>query len=111
MWFYNKVSLVYSLKILGKLQRQAALWISGAFKMAPTASIKAIAGLISIYLHLQKLSGRSQLRVYSLPDNYILCSLIDNNPISSSSFHPILLSSLTRRQCGLIKEHLVNIEN
>ena len=79
--------------------------------MAPIAGIKAIAGLIPIYLHLQKLSRRSQLRVYFLLNNHILYSFMDNNPNSSSPYHPILLSSLTRRQYSLIKGHLVNIEN
>jgi len=34
------------------MQRKAAIWILGAFCTSPTAGIKAIAGLIPIYLHL-----------------------------------------------------------
>jgi len=52
MWFYTKALLMYLLKILGKLQRQATLWISGAFKTALSAGVEAIAGLIPIHLHL-----------------------------------------------------------
>ena len=72
MWFYTKASLFYLLKILRKLQRCVALWITGAFKTAPLLSVEAITGLIPIQLHLQKLSGRSELRVHALSDNYIL---------------------------------------
>ena len=97
MWYYNKASLLYSLKTLGKLQRQAALWIVGAFKTALIFGIKAITSLIPIYLHLQKLSGRSQLKVYSLSTNHILQSLMENNSNTFTHLHPILLSSLTRR--------------
>jgi len=53
--------MLYHLKILGKMQRRAARWILGAFKTTPLFGIKAIAGLISIKLHLQKLGRRSQL--------------------------------------------------
>ena len=59
LWFYSKASLSYPLNLLGKLQRRAATWILEAFKMSPSYSIEAIAGLIPIHLHLQKLSGRS----------------------------------------------------
>ena len=96
MWYYNKAPLSYSLKILGKLQRRAALWIVGAFKTVLTFGIEAITSLIPIHLHLQKLSGRSQLRVYSLSTNYILQSLIENNSNTFTHLHPISLSSLTR---------------
>ena len=102
---------MYPLKILGKLQRCVALWISSTFKMALTAGIEAIAGLISIHLYLQKLSGRSQLRAYFLPDNHILHLLMDNNPNSSSSSHPMSLGLLTGRYCNLIKGYLVDMEN
>ena len=43
------------------MQRRAALWIVGAFKISPSLGVEAIAGLIPINLHLQKLSSRSQL--------------------------------------------------
>jgi len=49
MWFYTKAPLAYPLKMLGKLRRRAALWISGAFKTALSAGVEAIAGLIPPY--------------------------------------------------------------
>jgi len=49
------------MKILGKMQRSATIWILGAFKTLPTEGIKAIAGIISIKFHLQKLARRSQI--------------------------------------------------
>jgi len=53
--------MMYHLKALGKMQRRVAIWILGAFKTSPSYGIEAIAGLIPIKLHLQKLGGRSQL--------------------------------------------------
>jgi len=98
----------------GKIQRRAALWILGAFKMSPILDIKAITGLIPINLHLQKLDGRSQLRTHSLPLNHIIRSLMEL--ISSSSFPLIpqylsLLGSLTKYQHELVKGHVVDMNN
>jgi len=58
LWYFNKASLLYPLKELKKIQQRAALWILAAFHTFPFLGIKAIAGLISIYLHLQKLSDK-----------------------------------------------------
>jgi len=72
LWYYNKTPLSYPLRILNKMQRRAALWIVGIFKMSPSMGVEAITGLIPINLHLQKIGGRSQLRVYLLLSNHIL---------------------------------------
>ena len=81
------------------------------FKTSPLYSIEAIAGLIPIRLHLQKLSGRSQLRGHTLPTNHIIRSLLDNSPNHPSSPHNLSLSMLTKRQCGLLKSHVIDIDN
>ena len=61
LWYYNKASLSYHMKILDKMQRRAAIWILGAFKTLPSAGIEAIAGIIPIKFHLQKISKRLQI--------------------------------------------------
>jgi len=61
LWFYNHMPLLYPLKILGKMQRRATIWILGAFKMSPLLGIEVIMDLIPIKLHLQKLGERLQL--------------------------------------------------
>jgi len=40
------------MKILGKMQRRAAIWIVGAFKTLLTEGIEAITGIIPIKFHL-----------------------------------------------------------
>ena len=52
LWFYKSTPLLYHMKILGKIQRRATIWILGAFKTSPMEGIEAIAGIISIRLHL-----------------------------------------------------------
>ena len=62
LWYYNKASLHYPLNILNKMQHRAAIWITRAFCTLLTDSIKAIAELIPIHLHLKKLYDRFLLR-------------------------------------------------
>ena len=79
--------------------------------MAPSYGLEAITGLIPIHLYLQKLSRRSQLRVYTLSANYIFRSLMNNNSNNTPLSHPLSLSFLTKCQQGLIKGHIVNMDN
>jgi len=111
LWHYNNAPLSYSLKMLGKIQRRAAIWILDTFKIFLSFGVKAIIGLIPINLHLQKLSRRSQLRVYSLLSNYILCSFMKPRENSSHNQHSLSLGGLTRYQCNLIKGLLVDMDN
>ena len=111
LWYYKYTLVAYHLKILGKIQRRAAIWILGAFKTFPSYNVKAIADLIPINLHLQKLSSHSQLQVSKLPSSHLICSLIDSQLNSSSNLNSIALNSLTNRQCSLVKGHLVDIAN
>ena len=80
LWYYNKALVSYHMKILTKMQRRATVWILGAFKTSPLEGIEAIAGIIPIRFHLQKIAKRSQIRPLKLPDNHILKSLMDDRP-------------------------------
>ena len=111
LWFYNHAPISYHLKILEKMQKRAAIWILGAFKTSPSFGIEAIVGLIPIKLHLQKLSGRSQLRVHSLLPSHLIWSLITSFHNLSTSHHSASLDSLTGCQWSLIKSHLVDMDN
>ena len=111
LWFYNHAPTAYHMKTLNKMQRCTAIWILGIFKTSPSHDVEAIAGLILIKLHLQKLGGRSQLQVYKLPHNYLLCSLIESNLNLSSNFKSTALDLLTNRQHSLVKSHLIDMAN
>jgi len=64
LWYYNKTSLSCSLKELRKIQRRAALWISGAFHISPTLGIEAIASLIVK-------NERSGLNIFYFPFSFL----------------------------------------
>ena len=95
LWYYNKASLSYLLKMLDKMQRKAAIWILGAFKISPSFGIEAIIGLIPINLHPQKLSRRLQLWAHTLSSSYILWSLIEPRSNLSLNQHQLSLGTLT----------------
>ena len=108
LWFYNKAPLSYPLKILGKIQRRATIWILGAFRTSPTERLKVIAGLIPIKLHLHKLASRSQLRSATLPKNHIIKTLIEDIPTKP---FPHSINTLTDCQKNSVKGHLIDSYN
>jgi len=96
------------MKILGKIQRRAVIWILGAFKTSPSEGLKAIAGLILIKSHLQKLVGRSQLRSAALPSNHLIRTFMDNYSDTHAKLSPYSINSLTSRQKTITKGHLID---
>ena len=102
---------MYHMKILNKMQRRAVIWILGAFKTSPLEGIEAIAGIIPIKFHLQKIAKRSQIRPFKLPTNHILRNLLDKSPPLSNTSNSHNISSLTNRQRNLTKGHLIDMCN
>jgi len=96
------------MKILDKMQRRAAIWILGAFKTLPSEGIKAIAEIIPIKFHLQKITRRSQIYLFKLPTNHILRNLMDESPPLSNMPNPHSIGSLTNCQRILTKGHLID---
>jgi len=96
------------MKILDKMQRRAAIWILGAFKTSPSEGIEAIARIIPIRFHLQKLARRSQIRPLKLPTSYILRELMDDSSLSSNNSNPHAIGSLTNHQKNIAKGHLID---
>ena len=93
------------MKALNKIQRRAAIWILGAFKTSLLEEIKALAGLIPVKSHLQKIAKRSQICPFKLPKNHILNNLLDDSPHQFNSHN---MGSLTYRQKVLTKGHLID---
>ena len=111
LWFYNKALLSYHMKILDKMQRKAAIWILGAFKTLPLEGIKAIAGIIPIKFHLQKITRRSQIHLFKLSTNHILRNLIDESLPLSIIPNPHSIGLLTNHQRILTKGYLIDSYN
>ena len=99
------------MKILGKMQRRATIWILGAFKTSPLEDLEAIMGIIPIKLHLQKLASRSQLQSATLPTNYIIRTLMDDPSNVNVKPTPHSIKTLTNCQKTITKEHLIDLNN
>ena len=93
------------------MQRRAVIWILRAFKTSSVEGIEAIAGIIPIKLHLQKLANRSQLYTLALPPNHLVQTFTDDLSSLPIHQHPALLNNLTSHQRSLIKGHLVDSNN
>jgi len=79
------------------MQRRVALWILGAFYTSLMPGIEAIAGLIPIHLHLQKLNGRFHLRMHSLLSNHIIKLLLEMRHSNNKEAYQLSLDRLTPR--------------
>ena len=108
LWFYNKVPLSYHLKLLNKMQRRAAIWILDVFKTSPSEEIEALTGLILIKYHLQKLAEWSLIIPFKLPENHIICRLMDESSLCPNSSNPHTIGSLTNRQRSITKSHIID---
>ena len=78
---------------------------------SPSEGIEAIAEIIPIKFHLQKIAKRSQIRPFKLPTNHILRNLIDDSPPLSTITNPHKIGSLTNHQRILTKGHLIDSYN
>ena len=96
------------MKLLNKMQRRAAIWILEAFKTSPSEGIKAIAGIISIKFHLQKLAKCSLIHPFKLPENHIVRNLMDDSLHCNITSNPHTIRSLTNRQRNITKGHIID---
>ena len=99
------------MKILGKMQRRATIWILEAFKTSLIEGIEAILGVIPIKFHLQKLASRSQLHSLVLPASYLIRTLIDDPSNLSTKPLSHSINTLTNRQRTITKGFLIDSNN
>ena len=83
----------------------------GAFYTTLSFGIETITELIPIYLHIQKLNGKFQLRAHSLLLNHIIKSLLEIRPSININTHHFLLEGLMSKQYLKIKGSTVDIDN
>jgi len=90
------------------MQIRVAIWILGAFHTSPTEEIEALADLIPIHLYLKKLSGRSQLKVLSIPHSHTIRTLLKNQHSDLSLSHCLSLENMTAKQRQKIKSSITD---
>ena len=80
------------------MQHRATLWITGAFWTSLLEEIEAIAGLVPISSHLQKLNGHYHLHYVSIPSSHAINSLLDSQHAKDQPPHKFSISDLTSKQ-------------
>lgn len=106
---FNGAPVIKNLKELSKIQRRAALWITGAFHTSPTEGVKAIAGLIPIFLYLRKLNGWPYLWYKSIPLSHTINLLLDIQYAKNQTPHKFLTHKLTTKQNTKLKSFIKDV--
>jgi len=90
LWYFNGACLKGTMKELTKIQRQAAIWILGAFKSTPMEAVESLAGLILIHLQIRKLVYHNHVHMHTLADSYITCLMAATGDVAEfiSIYHP-----------------------
>jgi len=109
LWFFKGAPIVRNINELKRMQRKAALWITGTFRTSPSDSIKAIAGLIPITLHMRKLNGRHHLRYGSIPSTHAINLLLDSQHAKNHPPHKTTISKLTDKQQFNLKSPIKDV--
>ena len=73
--------------------------------------LEAIAGLISIKFHLQKLTSRSQLCSAALSENHLIRTLMHDPHNAHNKPTPHSINTLTKHQKTIVKGHLIDSNN
>ena len=109
--FFNKAPLLYPLKKLRKIQYRAVLQITDTFHISSIWEFEAIASLIPIYLHLQKLSERHQIRTFTLPLNHVISTFFKSRYTNNFFLHCLSLENITTKQQLKIKSFIIDANN
>jgi len=109
LWFFKGALIIRNINELKRMQWKAALWITGTFQTSPSNSIKAIAGLIPITLHMRKLNGRHHLRYGSIPSTHAINLLLDSQHVKNHPPHKTAISKLTDKQQFNLKSPIKDV--
>jgi len=82
-----------------------------ASHISPTLEVEAITGLISIYLYLQKLSGRHEIRTVTLSSDYVINIILESRHSEYVSSYCLSLENITSKQQLKIKSYIIDTNN
>ena len=85
--------------------------MTGAFWTSPSLGVEAIAGLVSIHLHLKKLYGRFLLQQSSLLSNHIIHSILSSDRSQEYKSHNASIDHLTAKQRSQLKSSIIDVDN
>ncbi|CAA7270783.1 unnamed protein product [Cyclocybe aegerita] len=101
LWYFDGACNKGTMNQLKRMQRKAALWITGAFHTSPTGGLEALAGLIPFHLMLKKLATRTVYCIATLSDTHPLCSMMGERLLRWAAPHAcsaVLMTPAMRRK-------------
>jgi hypothetical protein len=108
LWLNSYARVKGHIDLLRKMQRRAAIWITGAFCTSPTGGVESLAGLIPIHLHLRKLVLRGSYRIATLSPTHPTRTLVGRGAQAGTSRHHLHLDSLGDRVINKIKSSVMD---
>ncbi|CAA7271398.1 unnamed protein product [Cyclocybe aegerita] len=110
LWYFDGARNKGAMNQLKRMQRKAALWITGAFRTSPTGGLEALAGLIPVHLMLKKLATRAVYRVATLSDTHPLCSMMGEGLLKRATPHARSAALMTPAMRGKVKSTVMEVD-
>ncbi|CAA7263690.1 unnamed protein product [Cyclocybe aegerita] len=110
LWYFDGARNKGALNQLKRMQRKAALWITGAFCTSPTGGLEALAGLIPVHLMLKKLAMRAVYRVATLSDTHPLRSMMGEGLLKRAAPHARSAALMTPAMRGKVKSTVMEVD-
>ncbi|CAA7270904.1 unnamed protein product [Cyclocybe aegerita] len=110
LWYFNGTRNKGAMSQLKRMQRKAALWITGAFCTSPTGGLETLAGLIPVHLMLKKLATRAVYRVATLSDTHPLCSMMGERLLKRAAPHACSAALMTPAMRGKVKSTVMEVD-
>ncbi|KAF5319438.1 hypothetical protein D9619_008864 [Psilocybe cf. subviscida] len=110
LWYFGSTKNKGAIKTLNSMQRQAALWITGAFRTSPSGGIEALAGLMPLHKILAKLASGSITRVVSLSDTHPVRSLMSGQHLKRAVPHASSIELMTPAIKAKVKGSLMQAD-
>jgi hypothetical protein len=111
LWYHDKAKVKGLMSSLSRMQRQAALWIIGAFRTSPMGGCEAIAGLIPIHLHIRRLADRSSFRANTLAASHPLITLLGSGRSIVAEPHARSIYHMTAVMQTKVKSSLMEVNS
>ncbi|KAF5314436.1 hypothetical protein D9619_011855 [Psilocybe cf. subviscida] len=110
LWYSGSAKNKGAIKTLNSMQRQAALWITGAFRTSPSSGIQALSGLMPLHKILAKLASGSITRVVSLSDTHPVRSLMSGQHLKRTVPHALSIELMTPAIKAKVKGSLMQVD-
>ncbi|CAA7267563.1 unnamed protein product [Cyclocybe aegerita] len=110
LWYFDGARNKGAMNQLKRMQRKAALWITGAFCTSPTGSLEALAGLIPVHLMLKKLAMRAVYRVATLLDTHPLRSMMGKGLLKRATPDAHSAALMTPAMRGKVKSTIMEVD-